>query len=97
MLAEIRRHNFHMTNSGASAGPERSHLLKKCQQLGIDCKSLREARMKLSAMQISSPLPPAKQGKITNLYSIVYQIPKEGCPISLDKIAIRNIIICRLQ
>jgi len=41
LLAEIRRHNFHMTNVARSLGLERSHLYKKCQQLGIDLQSLR--------------------------------------------------------
>ncbi len=41
MLAEIRRHNFHMTNVARALGLERSHLYKKCQQLGIDLQSLR--------------------------------------------------------
>jgi two-component system, NtrC family, nitrogen regulation response regulator NtrX len=42
MLAEIRRHNFHMTNVARTLGLERSHLYKKCQQLGIDLHSLRK-------------------------------------------------------
>jgi len=42
MLAEIRRHNFHMTNVARVLGLERSHLYKKCQQLGIDLQSLRK-------------------------------------------------------
>ena len=41
LLAEIRRHNFHMTNVARALGLERSHLYKKCQQLGIDLQSLR--------------------------------------------------------
>jgi two-component system, NtrC family, nitrogen regulation response regulator NtrX len=41
MLAEIRHHNFHMTNVARALGLERSHLYKKCQQLGIDLQSLR--------------------------------------------------------
>jgi DNA-binding NtrC family response regulator len=41
LLAEIRRHNFHMTNVARTLGLERSHLYKKCQQLGIDLQSLR--------------------------------------------------------
>jgi two-component system nitrogen regulation response regulator NtrX len=41
LLAEIRRHNFHMTNVARSLGLERSHLYKKCQQLGIDLQSIR--------------------------------------------------------
>jgi two-component system, NtrC family, nitrogen regulation response regulator NtrX len=42
MLSEIRRHNFHMTNVARGLGLERSHLYKKCQQLGIDLQSLRK-------------------------------------------------------
>jgi two-component system, NtrC family, nitrogen regulation response regulator NtrX len=41
LLVEIRRHNFHMTNVARALGLERSHLYKKCQQLGIDLHSLR--------------------------------------------------------
>jgi two-component system, NtrC family, nitrogen regulation response regulator NtrX len=41
LLAEIKRHNFHMTNVARTLGLERSHLYKKCQQLGIDLQSLR--------------------------------------------------------
>ena len=43
LLAEIRLHNFHMTNVARALGLERSHLYKKCQQLGIDLPSLRKA------------------------------------------------------
>ena len=42
LLAEIRRHNFHMTNVARALGLERSHLYKKCQQLGIDLQALRK-------------------------------------------------------
>jgi DNA-binding NtrC family response regulator len=42
LLGEIRRHNFHMTNVARTLGLERSHLYKKCQQLGIDLQSLRK-------------------------------------------------------
>jgi two-component system, NtrC family, nitrogen regulation response regulator NtrX len=42
MLTEIRKHNFHMTNVARALGLERSHLYKKCQQLGIDLQSLRK-------------------------------------------------------
>jgi two-component system, NtrC family, nitrogen regulation response regulator NtrX len=42
LLAEIRRQNFHMTNVARTLGLERSHLYKKCQQLGIDLQSLRK-------------------------------------------------------
>jgi DNA-binding NtrC family response regulator len=42
MMAEIHRHNFHMTNVARALGLERSHLYKKCQQLGIDLQLLRK-------------------------------------------------------
>jgi two-component system, NtrC family, nitrogen regulation response regulator NtrX len=42
LLAEIRQHHFHMTNVARALGMERSHLYKKCQQLGIDLQSLRK-------------------------------------------------------
>jgi DNA-binding NtrC family response regulator len=42
LLAEIRRNNFHMTKVARALGLERSHLYKKCQQLGIDLQSLRK-------------------------------------------------------
>ncbi len=41
LLAELKRHNHHVTETARALGLERSHLYKKCQQLGID---LREAR-----------------------------------------------------
>src|ERR1700691_378053 len=39
LLAELRRHHHHMTNAARALGLERSHLYKKCQQLGIDLRS----------------------------------------------------------
>jgi DNA-binding NtrC family response regulator len=42
LLAEIKRYNFHMTNVAKALGLERSHLYKKCQQLGIDLQTLRK-------------------------------------------------------
>jgi len=42
LLGEMRRHNFHMTNVARALGLERSHLYKKCQQLGIDLQTLRK-------------------------------------------------------
>src|SRR5271157_4162767 len=42
LLGEIKKHNFHMTNVARALGLERSHLYKKCQQLGIDLQSLRK-------------------------------------------------------
>lgn len=41
LLAEIRRHNFHMTNVARALGLERSHLYKKAEQLGIDLRAMR--------------------------------------------------------
>lgn len=41
ILAEIKRQSHHVTNTAKALGLERSHLYKKCQQLGID---LREER-----------------------------------------------------
>jgi DNA-binding NtrC family response regulator len=42
LVGEIRRNNFHMTNVARAMGLERSHLYKKCQQLGIDLQQLRK-------------------------------------------------------
>jgi DNA-binding NtrC family response regulator len=42
LLAELRRHHHHMTNTARALGLERSHLYKKCQQLGIDLRSERK-------------------------------------------------------
>jgi two-component system, NtrC family, nitrogen regulation response regulator NtrX len=42
LVNEIRRNNFHMTNVARAMGLERSHLYKKCQQLGIDLQQLRK-------------------------------------------------------
>lgn len=41
ILAELKRQNHHITNTAKALGLERSHLYKKCQQLGLD---LRQAR-----------------------------------------------------
>src|SRR5579872_804537 len=43
LLAELRRNHHHMTNTARALGLERSHLYKKCQQLGIDVQSERKA------------------------------------------------------
>jgi DNA-binding NtrC family response regulator len=43
LLAELKRHNHHMTNVARALGLERSHLYKKCQQLGIDLRAIRKA------------------------------------------------------
>jgi two-component system, NtrC family, nitrogen regulation response regulator NtrX len=42
LLAELKQHHNHMTNTAKALGLERSHLYKKCQQLGIDLRSLRQ-------------------------------------------------------
>jgi two-component system nitrogen regulation response regulator NtrX len=42
ILDEIKRHNHHITNTAKALGLERSHLYKKCQQLGIDLQELRK-------------------------------------------------------
>ncbi len=36
ILAELKRHNYKMTDTAKALGLERSHLYKKCQQLGIE-------------------------------------------------------------
>jgi len=41
ILAELKHHNRNMTETARALGLERSHLYKKCAQLGIDIKSLR--------------------------------------------------------
>jgi len=43
LLAELRKNRHHMTNTAKALGLERSHLYKKCQQLGIDLRSVRQA------------------------------------------------------
>jgi two-component system, NtrC family, nitrogen regulation response regulator NtrX len=40
VLAELDRHGRHITQTAKALGLERSHLYKKCQQLGIDLQSL---------------------------------------------------------
>ncbi|MFB3903196.1 MAG: sigma-54-dependent transcriptional regulator [Acidobacteriota bacterium] len=42
LVAELKRHNFQMTETARSLDLERSHLYKKCQQLGIDLEALRQ-------------------------------------------------------
>jgi DNA-binding NtrC family response regulator len=42
ILAELRRHHFHMTKTARALGLERSHLYKKCQHLGIDLRAVRK-------------------------------------------------------
>ncbi len=42
LLAELKRQHHHMTNTAKALGLERSHLYKKCQQLGIDLRAIRQ-------------------------------------------------------
>ncbi|HEX4426906.1 MAG TPA: helix-turn-helix domain-containing protein, partial [Terriglobales bacterium] len=43
LLAELKRHSYHITNTAKALGLERSHLYKKAEQLGVDIqKSRRE-------------------------------------------------------
>ncbi|MGH9740294.1 MAG: helix-turn-helix domain-containing protein [Candidatus Acidiferrales bacterium] len=42
ILAELKRNRHHMTNTAKALGLERSHLYKKCQQLGIDLRAVRQ-------------------------------------------------------
>jgi DNA-binding NtrC family response regulator len=39
ILAELKKHNYKMTDTARALGLERSHLYKKCQQLGIEHKN----------------------------------------------------------
>ena len=39
ILAELKKNNFKMTDTARALGLERSHLYKKCQQLGIEHKA----------------------------------------------------------
>jgi two-component system, NtrC family, nitrogen regulation response regulator NtrX len=43
LIEELRRNDHHMTKTAKALGLERSHLYKKCQQLGIDLRALRES------------------------------------------------------
>jgi two-component system, NtrC family, nitrogen regulation response regulator NtrX len=40
VLAELEKHGRHITQTARALGLERSHLYKKCQQLGIDLQNL---------------------------------------------------------
>ena len=42
VIAELERHGRHITQTAKALGLERSHLYKKCQQLGIDLQNLPE-------------------------------------------------------
>jgi DNA-binding NtrC family response regulator len=43
ILAELQRQHHHITNTAKALGLERSHLYKKCEQLGINLRASREA------------------------------------------------------
>jgi DNA-binding NtrC family response regulator len=40
VLSELDRHSRNITQTARALGLERSHLYKKCQQLGIDLQKL---------------------------------------------------------
>lgn len=42
LLAELKRHSYQMAATARTLGLERSHLYKKCQQLGIDLQTVRK-------------------------------------------------------
>jgi two-component system, NtrC family, nitrogen regulation response regulator NtrX len=42
IIHEIKHQNHHITNAVKTLGLERSHLYKKCQQLGIDLQEMRK-------------------------------------------------------
>jgi two-component system, NtrC family, nitrogen regulation response regulator NtrX len=42
ILAELKRNQFHITNSAKALDLERSHFYKKCEQLGIDLSAMRK-------------------------------------------------------
>jgi two-component system nitrogen regulation response regulator NtrX len=44
ILAELQRQQHHITNTAKALGLERSHLYKKCQQLGIEMRAVRGTR-----------------------------------------------------
>ena len=41
VLAELKSHGYRIAETARALGLERSHLYKKCQQLGIDLKEQR--------------------------------------------------------
>lgn len=43
LLAVLKQNHHHMTNAAKALGLERSHLYKKCQQLGIDLRAIRHS------------------------------------------------------
>ena len=55
ILAELRRHP-RMTDTAKALGLERSHLYKKCQQLGIDLRAMRQGSPSLSSGRSGEPV-----------------------------------------
>jgi two-component system, NtrC family, nitrogen regulation response regulator NtrX len=55
ILSELNRNHFHISNTAKSLGLERSHLYKKCQQLGINLRTLRQERG-LQRSKVFSPV-----------------------------------------
>jgi DNA-binding NtrC family response regulator len=43
MLTELRRHEYRIAETARALGLERSHVYKKCEQLGIDLKQERRS------------------------------------------------------
>ena len=43
LLTVLKQNHHHMTNTAKALGLERSHLYKKCQQLGIDLRAIRQS------------------------------------------------------
>jgi DNA-binding NtrC family response regulator len=41
ILSELRRNDYHVSNTAKTLGLERSHLYKKAEHLGIDLQALR--------------------------------------------------------
>lgn len=51
ILAELKQHNYHITNTAKALGLERSHLYKKAEQLGIDIQKSRRGDNTLEAQE----------------------------------------------
>ena len=51
VLAELERHGRNITQAAKALGLERSHLYKKCQQLGIDLQNLPKGTLGLQALR----------------------------------------------
>ena len=57
ILAELRRHNYHITNAAKALGLERSHFYKKAGQLGIDVQKHRDGSTSPITDPDSDPRP----------------------------------------